>query len=222
MKDSHGEFEVRMFPIRDIFPSLVNSKVYRPVSLNDPTIQELANSIRKHGIREPLVITKEGDILSGHRRHAAAKLAGLTEAPCRIVNISRDDPEFLHLLVKHNKHRVKSLDELMREAVINTSREQAYRQLIHHRDAKMLSVVPFDLHQIEIRSERSRCAISAAKKPFLDAIQKIINDNRDWWPLSDRQIHYLLVSDNQLLIDAAQPGSIYSNNKKSYKALVEL
>jgi hypothetical protein len=60
MQHSQAEFEVKMFPIRDVFPSLVNGKIYRPVSRNDPTIQELADSFRTHGIREPLVIIKAG------------------------------------------------------------------------------------------------------------------------------------------------------------------
>jgi len=55
MEHSQAEFDVRMIPIRDVFPSLINGKVYRPVSRNDPTIRELADSIRKIGIREPLV-----------------------------------------------------------------------------------------------------------------------------------------------------------------------
>jgi hypothetical protein len=59
---------------------------------------------------------------------------------------------------------------------------------------------------------------------LLGAIQKVVEDNRPWWPLSDRQIHYLLVSGDPPLIHAAKADSvyIYSNTKKSYKALVEL
>ena len=52
---------------------------------------ELAESIKKNGILQNLtVIPKEGEpgeyiAIIGHRRSAAAKLAGVTEAPCRIV-----------------------------------------------------------------------------------------------------------------------------------------
>lgn len=54
-------------------------------------LTELAESIKKNGIMQNLtVIPKEGEpgeyiTIIGHRRSAAAKLAGVTEAPCRVV-----------------------------------------------------------------------------------------------------------------------------------------
>jgi hypothetical protein len=81
---------------------------------------------------------------------------------------------------------------------------------------------PFALHEIELREERTRCAISSAKKPFLEAIKKIIEGHRAWWPLTGRQIHYLLLSIEPPLIPVAKPDSKYNNTKKSYKALIEL
>ncbi len=223
MMRSETDFEVKMFPIGNVFPSQINGKVYRPVSRTDPAIKDLASSIRAHGLREPLVITKDGDIISGHRRHAAAKLAGLTEIPCRVVNISKDDPNFLSLLVEFNKHRVKSLDEILRETVVNINPAQAHRKLIEHRIRQSkLGEDSFALRSIELREEKVRCAISPAKKPLLEAIQKVIQDHATRWPLSDRQIHYLLVSGDPSLIHAAKPHSRYSNTTKSYKALVEL
>lgn len=54
-------------------------------------LTELAESIKKNGILQNLtVIPNEGEsgeyiAIIGHRRSAAAKLAGVTEAPCRIV-----------------------------------------------------------------------------------------------------------------------------------------
>jgi hypothetical protein len=222
MQHSQAEFEVKMFPIRDVFPSRVNGKVYRPVSRTDPTVLDLAESIRKNGIREPIVISRDGDILSGHRRYVAAKLAGLTEIPCRVEDISHDDPKFLPLLVEFNKHRIKSADELLREAVININPEEAHQRLIdHRREQSKLSADPFALHIIKLREERKRNKISPAKKPFLDAIQKVVQRHRPWWPLSDRQIHYQLLNLTPL-IHAAKPASRYNNTRKSYKSAVEL
>jgi ParB family transcriptional regulator, chromosome partitioning protein len=54
-------------------------------------LTELANSIRAHGILQPLVVRPHPQrpgcfaIIAGHRRHAAAKLAGLDEVPITIV-----------------------------------------------------------------------------------------------------------------------------------------
>ncbi len=66
--------------LSDIRPSPENDKLYRPVDPSDPDIVALAESIRQHGLREPIVVTLDGWILSGHRRYVAAGLAGLSEA----------------------------------------------------------------------------------------------------------------------------------------------
>lgn len=41
----------------------------------DPTICEMADSIERHGIIEPLVITPDGTVIAGHRRRVAARVA---------------------------------------------------------------------------------------------------------------------------------------------------
>lgn len=58
-------------------------------------ITELADSIKASGILQNLTVVPaeaEGEytVLIGHRRLAAAKLAGLKEVPCTIVNLSED------------------------------------------------------------------------------------------------------------------------------------
>lgn len=51
----------------------------------DPDIAELAESIRRVGIINPLVVVRDGDslrLVAGHRRLVAARLAGLDVVPC--------------------------------------------------------------------------------------------------------------------------------------------
>jgi hypothetical protein len=49
----------------------------------------------------------------------------------------------------------------------------------------------------------------------------VIECSRQYWPLSDRRIHYSLLNDPPLR-HAGKPDSVYANDKASYKALVEL
>jgi len=47
-------------------------------------LQELADSIKEHGVLQPIIVTPKGDsyeIVAGERRFRASKLAGLTEIP---------------------------------------------------------------------------------------------------------------------------------------------
>src|SRR5262245_6270134 len=73
--------------------SFKNDVLYKPVNEKDPEIQALAASIAEYGVREPLVITLDNYILSGHRRYVGAKLAGLEFVPCRRENVRHSDTE---------------------------------------------------------------------------------------------------------------------------------
>src|SRR6516162_5367025 len=101
--DAAGKARLVWLSLEAIRPSPENELIYRPVDPEDPEIQKLAESIATHGLREPIVITNDHFILSGHRRHVACRLAGLSQVPCRIENISRTSPEFERLLCEYNR-----------------------------------------------------------------------------------------------------------------------
>jgi hypothetical protein len=208
-----------MIPVAKLRPSPENKRLYRPVDRADPEIVALARSVKNHGVQEPLIVTADHYIVSGHRRLVAAKLAGLTAVPCKVLDFRKDEDHdrFMHLLRECNRQRVKTFDEKLREEVVSANPEIAYQALVAHRQTQS----SLSLDAIYIRGEKTRCKITAAKWPFLDAIKNIIEERRDFWPLSDRQIHYALLNDPPLT-HASKPGSTYRNDKKSYQSLVEL
>jgi ParB-like nuclease family protein len=215
--------QVLKVAIDEIAPAPENTLLYRPVTPDDEATVALAESIRKHGILEPIVISSDRFIISGHRRHVAARIAGLPEVPCRMLRISRGngekaDDEFVRLLREHNRHRVKTRDELLREAIVNVDPTEAHRALTAYRErkAKVDPALP-----IEVREAGRRCGISAAKMEFLHAVKKIIAENRKFLPLSLRQIHYQLLNEPPL-IHSRKPDSHYHNNIASYRALIDL
>jgi hypothetical protein len=209
--------EIRQVRISEIMPSPANDQLYRPVSPADPDVIALADSIREHGVREPLVVTLDNYILSGHRRHMAARIAGLSEVPCRYEDIYSDAQRFLVLLREYNRQRVKTFDEIVREEVVSANPEEAHRVLVEYRRAAGRVEVP----ELHIAGEKRRAKISKAKQPFLDAIKAILERLRDFWPLSVRQIHYNLLNDPPL-IHASKPGSRYRNTQNYYKSADEL
>ena len=77
-------------PAKNIRPNPAQPrKVFRPEQL-----EELAESIRLHGILQPLSVRRVGisyELIAGERRLRAAKLAGLGEVPCIIM--AMDDRE---------------------------------------------------------------------------------------------------------------------------------
>ena len=214
-----GHDPIRRISISEVKPSPDNDKLYKPVREMDPEIIELAKSIRLHGIIEPMVITLDHFILSGHRRYVAAKVGGLALVPCRVEEFNRiDDPDrFLVLLREFNRQREKSFDEKLREEIVTINPEVAYQSLIEQR--KKQSAV--EVESMAIGKVKHRARISEAKREFLDAVIVVLEENRKFWPLSDRQVHYRLLNKPPLR-HASKPDSTYRNDPSSYKSLVDL
>ena len=77
----------------------------------------LALDITERGIRQPLVVTPEGVVVSGHRRLAAAKLAGLAEVPC-ILQDNVDDARMALEMTLDNAPRKRPFTQLMAHALM--------------------------------------------------------------------------------------------------------
>lgn len=203
----------------EIQPSPENDLVYKRVSEQDPAIVELARSISKMGLLEPLTITTDGYIVSGHRRYAACRLAGLAGVDCQVLATSRegDRDEYMRLLCEFNLQRDKTFEERVREALVRTKPDQAYQELVHRR------VESRKVHAstVKLRGEKVRCQISDAKRPMLEAAKQVLNDRAEFLPLTVRSIHYALLNDPPLK-HSGKPDSVYANDRKSYQDLSDL
>ena len=74
--------------VEDIIPNRFQPRL----NFDEQGLKELADSIREHGIIQPLVLRKLGEkyeIIAGERRYKAAQLVGLTTVPAVIANIER-------------------------------------------------------------------------------------------------------------------------------------
>ena len=212
---------IRQLAVDDLLPSPENVEIYGEVRSDDREVVKLAKSIRREGILVPLVVTADGFIVSGHRRQVAAVLAGLATVPCQVLAISRrdDHQEFLKLLVEHNRQRVKRADQVLKEALVLADPKDAHRRLtdLQKERQRELEAVP----HLELGERRRRAAISAAKRPMLAAVLAVLRALEDFWPLSDRQVHYKLLNDPPLK-HSSKPDSIYGNDIPSYRDLTDL
>ena len=81
---------VVFLPARAIRPNPAQPrKIFREEALT-----ELADSIRQHGILQPLSVRRTGigyELIAGERRLRAAQLAGLTEIPCIVMNMDEKE-----------------------------------------------------------------------------------------------------------------------------------
>lgn len=77
-------------------------------------LDELATSIREHGILQPLSIRKSStgyELVSGERRLRAAKLAGLAEVPCIVVDVDGEASSLLALVENLQRRDLDFVEE---------------------------------------------------------------------------------------------------------------
>ncbi|AUM63037.1 ParB/RepB/Spo0J family partition protein [Spiroplasma monobiae] len=99
--------------------NLLKPNPYQPrKTFEDEELNELASSIKIHGIIQPVIINNKNEIIAGERRTRAAKIAGLKEIPAVVLELTSEQMEEFAII--ENIQRVDLLD--IEEAV-------AYKQL---------------------------------------------------------------------------------------------
>ena len=96
------EERVLQVPIEDIIPNRFQPRL----TFDDRGLEELASSIKQHGIIQPLVLRRVNDkyeIIAGERRYKAATMAGLNTVPAIISNI--DDNQSAEVAIVENVQR---------------------------------------------------------------------------------------------------------------------
>lgn len=90
-----------------------NSKQPRQYFDNEK-ISELAESIKQHGVIQPIIVNKEEDkyiIIAGERRWRAAKLIGLKEIPSIVMNLSDKDILEISLIENIQRQDLNAIEE---------------------------------------------------------------------------------------------------------------
>lgn len=96
------EERVLQVPIEDIIPNRFQPRL----TFDDRGLEELASSIKQHGIIQPLVLRRVNDkyeIIAGERRYKAATMAGLNTVPAIVSNI--DDNQSAEVAIVENVQR---------------------------------------------------------------------------------------------------------------------
>ncbi len=131
---------IQSIPIARIRP---NPKQPRK-SFSSESLEELANSIKQHGIIQPIVVRSiEGgyELVAGERRLRASKIAGLTEINAIVQNFT-----------ERQIAEIALIENLQREDLNPIEEAEAYQMLIDE----------FDLtqDQLSLRIGKSRSAIA--------------------------------------------------------------
>ncbi len=111
--------------IRNVPTALIDNNPDQPrTEFDEEKLNELAQSITSHGIVQPILLKKQGErykIVAGERRFRAAKIAGLSEVPALVKDLS--EREINEIALIENLQRVDlnpieeatAIRELMRD-----------------------------------------------------------------------------------------------------------
>lgn len=102
MEENKEKEKIYYIPIEDIIPNRFQPRL----AFDEKELNELANSIIKYGVIQPIVLRNIGDkyeIIAGERRYRAAMLAGLSSVPAVIAKI--DDKSAQEVAISENVQR---------------------------------------------------------------------------------------------------------------------
>jgi len=155
------------------------------------SLEELASTIRVHGIRQPLTILpsseQEGkyEIISGERRWKAAQIAGLTKVPCIIIHNQEAAEEIalIENIQRQNLHPLElmqAFQSLLDRKICGSTQEIATKLGINKSavvEALSLKNLPNETQQVLLNEGvKARKILRVLVKSTQDKHLKIIND----------------------------------------------
>ena len=152
--------EIKMLPLNELRPN-----PYQPRKIFDEeALQELADSIKEHGVFQPVIVKKaiKGyEIIAGERRVKASIMAGKTEIPAIIREF--DDTEMMEIAL---------LENLQRENLTPIEEATAYKKL-----QDTLSLTQEELSK-RVGKSRSHLTNMLGLLSLPDSVKEEINKNR--------------------------------------------
>ena len=133
MHELYQSRHIQYLPIEKIAPNPRQPRKH----FDEAALRELADSIRSHGILQPLSVQKgEGGcyiLVAGERRLRAAGLAGFSRVPCILVRVSDEERSILALVENLQREDLHFMEEAAAIAqlisVHGLSQEEAARRL---------------------------------------------------------------------------------------------
>lgn len=151
--------------ITNVKISELRSNPYQPRQVfKKEALQELADSIKEHGVFQPIIIKKSikgYEIIAGERRVKASQMAGLEEIPAIIRDFT--DEEMMEIAL---------LENLQRENLNPIEESRAYKKLI-----ETLNITQEELAK-KLGKSRSYITNMIGLQTLPDSIQDLISDNK--------------------------------------------
>ena len=103
---------------------------------DDESLEELSGSIKSYGILNPLTVRLrcgKYELVAGERRLRAAKLAGLEEVPCILIDVNMEDASLIALVENLQRRDLDFIEEALGISqlirMFGMSQEEAARRI---------------------------------------------------------------------------------------------
>ena len=110
MSINNMEKEILEIALEDIIPNRFQPRL----TFDEEALNELAKSIRQHGIIQPLVLRKIGnkyEIIAGERRYKAAYIAGLSKVPAVIIDLNDNESAEVAIVENIQRKNLSPIEE---------------------------------------------------------------------------------------------------------------
>lgn len=197
----YDKSQLKELKISDISPDPEQPRRH----FNKEKLEELANSIRIHGILQPIVVVRKNSkflIVAGERRYRASKLAGLERVPAVVRELSDQNRLELSLIENIQRDNLNVLEMAeaylkLREQFNLTAKEIGERVGGRSESAVLNTLRLLKLPQIvkdyiisgELKEGQARPLLKIGEETIKKILPKIIEEN---W--SSRKIEQFLVN----------------------------
>ena len=110
-KEQNDLGRVLDIPVADIVPNPYQPRLH----FSEEKLAELSESIKEHGILQPLIVTKvsasQYELIAGERRFQAAKLAGLATVPVIVREAQSQEKFELAIIENVQRHDLNPIEE---------------------------------------------------------------------------------------------------------------
>jgi len=142
---------------------------YQPrIHFDEDKLRELADSIKEHGILQPLVVTKKGDgyeLIAGERRLQASKLAMLLKVPIIIKDVKDNQKLELAIVENIQRHNLNPVEEA-----------RSFQQLMERRlqasKLAMLSKVPIIIKDVKDNQKLELAIVENIQRHNLNPVEE--------------------------------------------------
>jgi ParB family chromosome partitioning protein len=124
-------------------------------SIDDEKIAELADSVRKVGVLQPIIVRPHGEeyqIVAGERRWRAAKAAGLEKVPVRVMGATEGEALELALIENLQRQDLNSMEEARGYRRLLTEYQMTQAELVD-KVSKSRSAVANTLRLLDLPDE---------------------------------------------------------------------